>query len=812
MDQFLLDLRLALRRFRQNPGFVAVAVITLTLGIGANTAIFSAINAILVRSLPVTRSSELVSLNQRQGGDTFPTLSIPNYKDIRDRNNVLTGLAAYRLLPASLGLPGTSQRTWGYLVTGNYFEVLGVTANLGRLFQASDDIKPGGHPVAVISYGFWQKRFGEDPSVIGRNVKFNGQDFTILGVTPQGFFGTELYFSPEVFFPMAMQRELEGGSGYLDQRGTENTFVVGRLKAGVSMPQAEAALNGIAAQLGKEYPKEDEGMKIVLTPPGLAGNYVRGAVIGFAFVLFAVSTLVLLVACVNLTSMLLARASDRRKETAIRLALGAGRGRLIRQLLTENLVVALAGGTGGALVALWISDAVTGWRPPIDFPLTINVTPDARVFLFALLVSMVTTLLFGLAPALQTTRADLVPALKNEAGSEKLRRWRLRDYVVAVQVALSTLLLVCSVLVVTSLQRALEAPIGYNPKDAVTTSFDLSMQHYDETRGREFQRRFLDKVRVLPGIESAALADWLPLTLNSSSSSIYVEGKPAPKAADAPSVYNFSVSPDFFRTMQIRIVAGREFDARDRPGSRRVAIVNQAFVRKVLAGESPIGKRFMTGRPDGKPIEIVGVAADGKYFSLNEDRKPAIWLPLEMSYSSNAALVVRTNLRGSDALRMIDGVAREIDPDVALFDRGTMVEKLDLPLFPARVAGAALGAFGLLAAILAATGIYGVLAYSVSRRTREIGIRMAIGASQSQVLGVVALHSLSLIGAGTIVGLAAALAIGGLLSQILYGVKPHDPATCATVFFSMMAITVVACWIPARRAIRIDPLRALRQE
>jgi predicted permease len=812
MDQFLLDLRLALRRFRQNPGFVAVAVLTLTLGIGANTAIFSAINAILVRSLPVTRSSELVSLNERQGQDTFPTLSVPNYRDIRDRNNVLSGLVAYRLLPASLGLPGSSQRTWGYLVTGNYFEVLGVSARIGRLLQPSDDIKPGGHPVAVISYTLWQKQFEADPSLVGKTVKFNGQDFTILGVTPQGFFGTELYFSPEVYFPMAMQRELEGGSGYLDKRNTENTFVVGRLKPGVAMPHAEAALNVIAAQLGKEYPKDNEGMKIVLTPPGLAGNYIRGAVIGFALVLFAVSSLVLLVACVNLTSMLLARASDRRKETAIRLALGAGRMRLIRQLLTENLVVALAGGLGGALVALWISDALTGWRPPIDFPLTLNITPDARVFLFALLVSVLTTLLFGLAPALQTTRADLVPALKNEAASEKLRRWHLRDYVVGVQVALSTLLLVCSVLVVTSLQRAVDAPIGYNPKGAVTASFDLSMQHYDETRGREFQRRFLEKVRALPGIESAALTNWLPLSLNSSSDSVFVEGRPQPKATEAPIVYHFDVSPDFFRTMRSRVVAGREFDARDRLGSPQVAMVNQAFVRKVLAGDSPLGRRFRTGTVDGKPIEIVGVVEDGKYFSLNEDRKPAFWRPLEVVYSSNAALVARTKLRGPETLHMIESAAREIDPDVAIFSAGTMVEKLDLPLFPARIAAFALAAFGLLAAILAATGIYGVMAYSVSRRTREIGIRMAIGASQSQVLGMVARRSLLLIGAGTIAGLLAALAIGGLLGQILYGVEPHDPATFATVFCSMLLITAVACWIPARRAIRIDPVRALRQE
>src|SRR5579871_4006677 len=327
MDRLLLDLRLALRRLRQNPGFSIVAILTLALGIGANTAIFSIINAVLIRPLPVERASELVSINETLGGNTFPTLSFPNYLDMRDRNEVLSGLAAYRILPSALGLPGSSQRLWGYLVTGNYFDVLGVKPVIGRLMGHGDDRTPGGHPVAVISYGTWQKRFGGDPSVIGRVVKFNSMDFTVLGVTPRGFFGTELYYTPEVFFPMMEQKQLEGGSGYLENRDTSNTFIVGRLKPGVTMAQAESALNSIARQLAEEYPKNNAGMKLLLTPPGLAGNFIRGAVIGFAAALFGVSCLVLLVACTNLASMLLARASDRRKETAIRLAIGADRGR-----------------------------------------------------------------------------------------------------------------------------------------------------------------------------------------------------------------------------------------------------------------------------------------------------------------------------------------------------------------------------------------------------------------------------------------------------------------------------------------------------
>jgi predicted permease len=811
MDRLLLDLRLALRRLRQNPGFSIVAILTLALGIGANTAIFSVINAVLIRPLPVERSSELVSINETLSGNTFPTLSFPNYQDMRDRNTVLSGLAAYRILPASLGLPGSSQRLWGYLVTGNYFEMLGVKPVRGRLLQPEDDRVPGSHPVAVISYNCWQKRFGGDASVVNRVVKFNSMDFTVLGVVPQGFFGTELFYIPEVFFPTMMQKELEGGSGYLNRRDVSNTFIVGRRKPGVTTLQAQAGLNSVARKLAEEYPKEDAGMKILLTPPGLAGNYIRGAVIGFAAALFGVSCLVLLVACTNLASMLLARASDRRKETAIRLAIGAERGRLIRQLLTENLVAALAGGAGGALLVLWITDTLSSWRPAMDIALFANFTVDFRVFAFALLISVATTLLFGLLPALQSTKTDLVSALKNEAASERSRHWHVRDYVVASQVGLSVLLLVCSVLVVRSLQRALNAPIGYNPEGAVTVSFDLNIQGYSEARGRAFQRQLLEKVRAIPGIQSAALVDALPLSLNSSSNSIYIEGQPQPKAAEAPLSYYYTVSPDYFRTLETNLLKGREFDARDKQDGRRVAVVNQAFVEKLLHGAEPIGRRF-TLTPDGKPIEIVGVAEDGKYISLTENRSPAYWIPIEIWYSANASVIARTPLNGSQAVQLLRNAVRELDPTIALYSTGTMTQQLDIPLFPARLAASALGAFGLLALILAATGIYGVMAYAVSRRTREIGIRMAIGASQAQVLGLIGRRALILIGAGTALGLGLALVVARLLGQILYGVEPTDPVTYATVFGMILTITAVACGIPAMRAIRINPVTALRQE
>jgi predicted permease len=811
MQQLLLDVRMALRRLRHNSGFACVAIMTLALGIGANTAVFSVINQVVLRPLPVARSSELISLNGSLGGSLFPTLSYPNYRDIRDRNRVLAGLAAYRVVPASLGLPGNSRRLWGYLVTGNYFEMLGVHAARGRLLTPADDLHPGAHPVAVLSYDCWQQHFGGDPAAVGRSVKFNGMDFTILGIAPQGFFGTELYYAPEVFFPMMMQKQLEGGTGTLDARSTMNCFVAGRRKPGVTVAQAQAGVSAVARQLAEEYPKDDAGMKIVVSRTGLAGSYIRGPVLAFAAALFAISCLVLLVACTNLASMLLARASDRRKETAVSLALGASRGRLVRQLLTESVVVAIAGGIGGAILTLWIIDALGQWRPPIEFPIRLVVQPDARVFLFTLLASLGTTLLFGLTPALQATKTDLLSALKNDAIAERWRRWHLRDYLVAAQVAISVLLMVCSVLVVRSLQRALKAPIGYNPNGAVTASFDLNLQGYSEERGREFQRELLEKTRALPGIESAALIDSLPLTLNVSSDSIYVEGRSPVRPGDAPVAYIYEVSPDYFRTMQTPVLQGREFDARDKKEGTRAAIVNRAFVRQLLRTDRPLGKQFRT-KPDGQPMEIVGVVADGKYLSLTESPQPAFWTPLAIRYSPNAAIVARDKGNGAEALRQIRQAARELDPTLALFGEGTLTSQLGLALFPAQIAASALGAFGLLAAILAATGIYGTMAYAVARRTREIGIRMAIGADQGQVLRVIARRALALTGCGTVLGFGSALLAGRLLGQLLYGIEPTDPATFATVFLMILGISGLACWIPARRAIRVDPLTALRQE
>jgi predicted permease len=805
------NLKFAFRRLRSSPGFTAAAVVTLALGIGANTTIFSLVNAVVFRPFGVERQNELVSLNLRTLKAQFPTLSYPDYKDYRDHNAVFSGLAMYRMIAVNMSQAGDKNaRLWGYEVSGNYFDMLSVQAIRGRVLHPEDDVKRGGHPLAVISYGCWRGRFGGDADIAGKQVKIGGLEYTILGVTPAAFIGTELVYTPEIFVPMAMAEQIEQ-SKWMDDRGNSNGMVIGRLKPGVSLKSAEAAVNTIANQLGREYPKDDRGVSIVLSPPGMAGNFLRGAITGFAAVLMVVAGMVLLIACVNLANLLLARASDRRKETAIRLALGASRGQLLRQLLTESLILSIAGGAAGILLAYWLNDLVNVWRPPVDVPVIPHVVLDTRVLLFTAVVSLLTGLLFGLAPALQSTRAGLAGAIKNDAPSEKLRRLNLRDVLVATQVALSVVLLVGSILVLRSLQRALSLNLGFDPQHAAVLSYDFAAQGYDEERGRQFQRRLLDKVRSTPGIDSAGIIDGLPLTLNISNSGVFFEGKPEPSPGEVPLANMYFITPGYLQTMRTRLVAGRDLDLRDTKDGPLVALVNEAFVRRLLPGEDPVGKRFRH-RTTGKWIQIAGVVEDGKYRSLGEAPSPTVFEVLEQNWSPGQTLVARSRLPESETVRLLRRAVAELDPSLTIFNDGSLTSTLGLALFPAKLVAVVLASFGLLAVVLAATGVYGIMAYTVSRRTREIGIRMALGAAPSEVARVVLTRTAMLLAVGITIGFATAFAGGTFFGQILYGVGAHDPMTYFCAIALMAAVAFVACWVPACRAIKVDPLTALRTE
>ncbi len=812
MGRLRQNLTVSLRRLRRSPGFTIAAIVTLALGIGANTTIFTAVNAVIFRPLPVERPNELVFLNLHAGKNEYPTQSYPNYLDFRDRNNVLSGLISYRIVPVSFSRSGgTNARLWGYLVTGNYFDVLGVSALRGRILHPEDDRKRGGHPVAVISYAAWQRRLAGDPDAIGKTVKLNGLDYTIVGVMPQGFTGTETIYTPEIWVPMAMQLQIEPGNDWIDERRSANTFVLGRLKPGVTKPQAEAALNAIAVELGREYPQANEGIRIVLSPPGLIGTYARGAILGFATVLMGVAGMVLLITCVNLASLLLARASDRRKETAIRLALGASRGQLVRQLLTESVVLSVAGGAAGLLLATWLSSLFAAWRPPVDIPVFPVLHADTRVMVFAAVASLLTGLLFGLAPALQSTRASLSSALKSEALIEKLRRFHLRDALVAAQVALSVVLLIGSVLVVRSLQHALSLNLGFEPRHAASVAFDLALQGYQESRALAFERRLLDNVRGLAGVESAGMIDGLPLTLAINNSTIFIEGKPIPRAADVPSAAIYRVSPGYLHTVRTKLLAGRDFDERDEQGPRR-AIVNQTFARQLLPGEDPLGKRFRFGATSQDWNEIVGVVEDGKYRSLGEQPMPTVFRPLLRSAGLQTELVARSSMPEAELVGLLRRAVHELDPALPIYEAASLTDRLGLALFPARIAAIVLSAFGFLAVLLASTGVYGIMAYAVSRRTREIGIRMALGAAPFQVLRVVLGHTAILLVIGAAAGVGLALSAGRFFSLILYGVSATDPTTYALAIALIALVALAACWFPARRAISIDPVTALRTE
>jgi predicted permease len=811
MGRLFQDLIVSFRRLRSTPGFTAAAILTLALGIGANTTIFSLVNAVVFRPFGVEHQNELVFFNTHTAKAEYPALSYPDYKDYRDRNTVLSSLAMYRIVPMNMSRGGGENfRLWGYEVSGNYFQMLGVQALRGRALRPEDDVKRGGHPLAVISYNCWQRRFASDPNIAGKKVKVNGLDFTILGVTPAAFIGTELIYTPEIWVPITMVQQIEG-SDWIDGRRNGNGFVIGRLKPGVSFKSAESAINSITAQLGREYPDADAGISIVLSPPGMAGTYLRGAITGFSAVLIVVAGMVLLIACVNLASLLLARAVDRRKDTAIRLALGAGRGHLIRQLLTESLVLSIVGGTAGILLAFWLTNLVNAWTPPIDVPVIPHVLMDMRVLLFAAAVSLLTGLLFGLVPALQSTRASLAGAMRNDAPSEKLRRVNLRDILVTSQIALSVVLLIGSVLVVRSLQHALSLHLGFEPRHAAALSFDLGLQGYNEERGRDFQRRLLAKVRSMPGIEAAGMIDGLPLTLNISYSSIFLEGKPEPRPGDAPMANMYKITPGYLRAMQTRLVAGRDLDQRDSKDAPLVVLVNEAFARQLLPGEDPVGRRFRYGTT-GKWRQIAGVVEDGKYRSLGETPSPTVFQDMEQDWHSNSTLVARSPLPETETVRQLRRAVAELDPSLTIYEAGSLTSELALALFPARLVAVVLASFGLLAAVLAATGVYGIMAYAVSRRTREIGIRMALGAAPSQVLRVVLNRTAVLVGLGTAVGLAISLAAGKFFGQILYGVSPRDPLTYVCAIALMATVAFVACWVPARRAIRVDPLTALRTE
>lgn len=816
MDNLIKDIRFGFRRLIKSPGFSLIAIASLALGVGANTAIFSLVNTVLLRPLPVPDPSQIVSVTVRAKNDSIGAFSYPMFEDFRERNDVLSGILVYRFAYMSLSQDGPGQRVWGYEVSGNYFDVLGVKAIHGRTFLPEEGRTPLSHPVAVLSYGCWQRRFAGDPGAVGRDVTINGHSFRIIGVAPEEFLGTEIIYTPEIWVPMQMLEWVEPGSKWLDKRDTQNIFAVGRLKPGVSERRAEQALNMIAQQLGQEYPDSSEGLTISLIPTGFIIPDLRGAVVGFAWVLMGAVMLVLAVACTNLASLLLARGTDRRREIAIRLAIGASRWRLVRQLLTESVLLSVAGGMLGVMLAVWLVGLVEGFKPPVDFPLTVHLAVDSRVLVFSLAVSVATGIVFGVAPALQATKTDLAAALKDTAGQAGYRRSRLRSGLVVAQIAASLVLLVAAGLVIRALRQLETSNPGFDPANAMMMSFDVGLEGYDQARGQQFYRQALERVRALPGVRSAALTGFVPLSLNYSGNYIFVEGEPAERGANQPTSMIGSVGTDYFDTMVTPIDEGRAFGEQDSEKATQVAIINETFARQFFprAGSLPdvIGKRISFSSASGPFVQIVGIAKDGKYFNIGEEPRSFVWVPLDQSYQSSITMVVRTEGEPGPMIDAVRGELQRLDPSLSLFDVKTMNEHMKLSLFPIRIAAAVLGGFGLLALILAATGVYGVTSYSVAQRTREMGLRMALGADPGDVLRLVMGHGVRLTAIGVAAGLIVAYALTRLMSSVLFGVSANDVTTFAGVSALLALVAIGAGFIPARRATRVEPIEALHYE
>ncbi len=812
IEETLQDLRYALRGLRASPVFAATAVLTLALGTGANVVAFSALNTILFRKLPVERPEEVVEVTNLTH-PPLPSFSYPDYRDFRDRNHVFSSLAAHRFFPMSLSRNGRSQRLWGYVVTGNYFDTLGEKAFLGRVISPRDDQRDNASPVAVISYGCWQRRFGADPGVVGRQASLAGHSYTIVGVTRPRFFGTEFLFEPEVWVPMTMLGQIQpAASGWRDNRGAVFLMPLGRLKPGVTASAAESELRGIAAQLGREYPDQRAGMKLSVGPPGMFGGSIRSAAAELGALLGGIAGLVLLVACTNLASLLLARGAARRKEIALRLALGAGRIRLLRQLFAESALLSVAGCASGLALAGWLIGLLSAWHPPVDMQVRANFEIDARGWCFAAALAVATSLLFGLAPALSAVRAGLAHALKGDSGaSGRRRRWPAGDLLIAVQVAVSVLLLVGAGLVAGSIRQALHAGLGLDPERTAIAAFDLSLDGYEVARGREFERRVLERLRAAPGVESAAIASMIPLDLKWIVGKIYLEGASVARDSDTPMALFYQVTPGYFQTLGTRLLAGRDFNDGDREDGRYVAVVNETFARTFAGNASAIGKRFRLTR-SGNFLEVVGVVEAGKHVSLSQGPVPAVYVPREQNYWPAATVAVRSNLPPGEAVSLIRRTVAGTDPAVTLYDAEGLTDHLSLQALPGRAATGALSGFGLLALLLSATGIYGVVAYAVTQRTREIGIRMALGARPGNVVRLVVGRVAILLLAGMLAGLAAATVLAPLLLRTLFGGASPGGISFTAAALAMAAAAMAACWFPVRRALGIEPAVALRSE
>jgi predicted permease len=803
------DCRYGARQLRKNPGFAAVAIVTLAMAIGANAVVFSVMNALILRPLNVPQAESLYQLFR--GKDKAGEQSFPDYLDLRNRNRSFDELGAFSGAVVGLDTGANPSSAWVMLVTGNYFDGLRLQPYLGRLFHASDEHGANSAPYIVLTHAYWHAHFQDDPGVVGRIVQVNKHPFTIVGVAPAEFHGTLVFFSPDFFVPMVNQEQLEGKND-LNERGKRWVFsVIGHLKAGVTPAQAIADLDSIGADLEKSYPKDDHDMTFSLGRPSLYGDYLGRPMRAFLTGLMLLAGLILLAGCTNLGSLFAARAADRSREVALRLALGAGRLRILRQLFTEAMLISVIGGAVGIAGSVVLLRALSQWQPFTRYPIHLSVNPDANVYGVALLLALASGLLFGAVPVRQVLRTDPYEIVKSGSLGRVGRRLTVRDLLLGLQIAICAVLVTSSMVAVRGLVRSLHSNFGFEPQNAILADTDLSMAGYRGDQVPAMQRRMLDAVEAIPGVEAVGLVNPAPLYAGSVSALVFTDKtadlRPANAAAE---VFLYRISPEYLHAAGTVLLSGRSFTWHDDKDAPSVAVVNAEFARKIFGSVSgAMGGYYKIG--DGTRIEVVGIAEQGKYHSLTEDPQPAMFFPFLQSPSSETWMVVRSSRDSQQLGPAIRNTLRDLDSGLPVYIQ-TWVKELDHPLFGPRMATLSLGVLGMMGAMLSITGIFGMAAYSVSKRLRELGIRMALGAQRKEVLQAALGRAFKLLAFGSAAGLLLGILASRVLASVVYQATPRDPLVLAGVVVAMLLLGLLATWIPARRALSIDPAILLREE
>ncbi|HTB18937.1 MAG TPA: ABC transporter permease [Bryobacteraceae bacterium] len=820
MTSFWQDVRYSLRMIAKTPGYAAIAVLTLALGIGANTTIFSWINSTLLNPIPGLASPrQVVALSLGRGTDNPFPFTYPDFEMMRNGQQSFTGLTGCNPTAMSLTGKGKPERIWGSVASANYFDVLGVQPILGRGFLPQEDQTPGGAPVAVISYRLWQTHFGANPGVIGQTIEINEHRYTIVGVAPAVFQGSQTGIRSELWIPVMMEDQLVPRNDLLHDHHYFWFVVFGRLKPGVQPEQAQQEMTVLIQREVKNYPEEHRGHDSVTVSPLWRSPFGANQFLSSLLpMLMTIAGLVLLLACANVANLMLVRSVARRREVAIRMSLGSSRWRLVRQLLVESLLLAMAGGA----IALWITSWTEGtfmrFVPAMDFPISLSVREDRSVLLATFVISVLTGVIFGILPALRSSSEEPVGVLKEDTGnlSGGLKKGRLTSSLVVAQISLSLLLLICAGLFIRSFMMAQQINPGFNSHHLLISSYDLFTAGYSDASGAEFDRQLVARLESLPGTQSVAISNRVPLGLGGGSTAVKPQGY-LPRANESMETQVAMVTPHYFQTMQLPLLKGRDFTTQDTKKSQRVAIVSQTFVNRYWPNQEAVGKQLNSDLTH-EWFTVIGVARDSKVNGLNEKPTPYLYLPGDQVYrtdrpsGSTTIIIARTTGDPLAFGKTVEGAIHDLNADLVVFDVTTLELREQIASFPQRVAGTFVGAFGLLALVLAAVGIYGVTAYTTRQRTHEIGIRMALGASKRDILRLVLGRGLKLTLIGVGLGLALSFALTRFLGTLLLGVTSTDALTFSSVAILLCVVALIACFIPARRAMRLDPTVALRYE